>query len=238
MALGRSAPMLTSASPGRGGGDGAGAGRAQRATGSSTTIANSAAPTVVALSLARSALRSSGSERSAEFGSVNTVRCPHARARGGADSSALGGRPTCTGRLGGAAAAGRRRHFFFAELLLAASGADDGARAIGADVDVGFAWSGRRRWCRRRSSAASYRVIDNDRKFRSTDSSGALPRSLSAAEQRLGKISGIWQRQHCPLPSRARARGDWALPAGSSAARGIGCLSLLSRRSRRAFGLY
>ena len=57
MELGRSAPMLTSASPGRGGGDGAGAGRAQRATGSSPTIANSAAPTVVALSLARSALR-------------------------------------------------------------------------------------------------------------------------------------------------------------------------------------
>ena len=40
MALGRSAPMLTSASPGRGGGDGAGAGRAQR-------VANSAAPTLV-----------------------------------------------------------------------------------------------------------------------------------------------------------------------------------------------
>ena len=39
MELGRSAPMLTSASPGRGGGDGAGAGRAQPATGSSTTIA-------------------------------------------------------------------------------------------------------------------------------------------------------------------------------------------------------
>ena len=225
MALGRSAPMLTSASPGRGGGDGAGAGRAQPATGSSTTIANSAAPTVVALSLARSAPRSSGSERSAEFGSVNTVRCPHARARGGVDSSALGGRPTCTGRLGGAAAAGRRRHFFFAELLLAASGADDGARAIGADADVGFAWSGRRRWCRRRSSAASYRIIDNDRKFRSTDSSGALPRSLSAAEQRLGKISGIWQRQHCPLPSRAReaasiparSEADRPAPAGSAA---------------------
>ena len=43
-------------------------------------------------------------------------------------------------------------------------------------------------------AAASYRVIGNDRKFRSTDSGGALPRSLSAAEQRLGKISGIWQR--------------------------------------------
>ena len=80
--LGRSALMLTAASPGRGGGDGAGAGRAQRATGSSATIANSAAPTVVALSLARSALRSSGSERSAEFGSVNQVPLPsRARAR-------------------------------------------------------------------------------------------------------------------------------------------------------------
>ena len=75
LALGRSAPMLTSASPGRGGGDGAGAGRAQRATGSSATIANSAAPTVVALSLARSALRSSGSERSAEFGRVDHAGC-------------------------------------------------------------------------------------------------------------------------------------------------------------------
>ena len=47
LALGRSAPLLTSASPGRGGGDGAGAGRAQRATGSSPTIANSAALSVV-----------------------------------------------------------------------------------------------------------------------------------------------------------------------------------------------
>ena len=43
-------------------------------------------------------------------------------------------------------------------------------------------------------AAASYRVIGNDRKFRSTDSGGALPRSLSAVEQRLGKISGIWPR--------------------------------------------
>ena len=58
-------------------------------------------------------------------------------------------------------------------------GADAGARAIGADADGGFAWSGRRRWCRRRSSAASYRVIANDRKFRSTDS-GSQCRALSA----------------------------------------------------------
>ena len=73
--------------------------------------------------------------------SVNPSRCRQ-RARDGADSRALGGRPTCTGRLGGAAAAGRRRQFFLVELLLAASGADAGARAIGADADGGFAWSG------------------------------------------------------------------------------------------------
>ena len=60
--------MLMSASPGRGGGDGAGAGRAQRATGSSTTIAKF---------------------RSTDSGSVNGFSCPYARARGGADSSEL-----------------------------------------------------------------------------------------------------------------------------------------------------
>ena len=38
--------------------------------------------------------------------------------------------------------AGRRWHFFLAELLFTNSAADDGARAIGADADVGFAWSG------------------------------------------------------------------------------------------------
>ena len=59
LALGRSAPMLMAASPGRGGGDGAGAGRAQRATGSSPTIANSAAPTAV-LSMSSSLSRFSG----------------------------------------------------------------------------------------------------------------------------------------------------------------------------------
>ena len=60
LALGRSAPMLTSASPDRGGGDGAGADRAQRATGSSPTIGKSAAPTVgrSPASLSAAALRS------------------------------------------------------------------------------------------------------------------------------------------------------------------------------------
>ena len=116
-------------------------------------------------------------------------------------------RPTCTGRLGGAAAAGRRRHFFLAELLLAASAADAGARAIGADADVGFAWSGRRRWCRRRSSAASYRVIANDRKFGSTDSGTALT-ELSALTR---------AREAAPIPARSHA--DRPAPAGWAALR-------------------
>ena len=78
--------------------------------------------------------------RSTDSGTALTACAAVTRAReAGANSSALGGRPTCTGRLGGAAAAGRRRHFFFAELLLADSAVDAGARATGADADVGFA---------------------------------------------------------------------------------------------------
>ena len=53
------------------------------------------------------------------------------RARGAMQTDLL----TCSGRLGGAAAGGRRRQFLLAELLLADSGADAGARAIGADAD-------------------------------------------------------------------------------------------------------
>ena len=47
---------------------------------------------------------------------------------------------------------------------------DDGARAVGAidDDDVGFP-AGLRRWWRRRAARSEVRVIDNDRKFRSTD---------------------------------------------------------------------
>jgi hypothetical protein len=67
--------------------------------------------------------------------------------------------------LGGAAAAGRTMvrspaapsPFRFSELLLADF-------RFGA-TDVGFAGSGRRRWCRRRASAARYGVIDNDRQI-------------------------------------------------------------------------
>ncbi len=125
-----------------GGGDGAGAGRAQPATGSSPTIANSAAPTVVALSLARSALRSCGSERSAEFGRVDHAGCPHARARGRRRfQRAL--TPTDLHRP-----AGRRcgcwptSTFLFSGIVVGRFRGRTLELGIGADADVGFAWSG------------------------------------------------------------------------------------------------
>ena len=76
--LGRPAPMLTSASPGRGGGDGAGAAASYRVIGNDRKFRSTDSGGAL---LARSALRSSGSERSAEFGSVDHAGCPHARAR-------------------------------------------------------------------------------------------------------------------------------------------------------------
>ena len=119
MALGRPAPMLTSASPGRAAAM-SGAGRAQPATGSSTTIAK---------------FRSTDS--------VNQVRCPHARARGGR-------------RLQRARPADRPALAGWAALRLLADLDISFSRnwcwqlrrrtmelgAIGADADVGFAWSG------------------------------------------------------------------------------------------------
>jgi hypothetical protein len=58
--------------------------------------------------------------------------------------------------------------FVLAKLLVGRfwSGADDGAQAVAADV--GFAGSGRWRWCGRRSSATRYGVMTTDRKICST----------------------------------------------------------------------
>ena len=92
--------------------------------------------------------------------SVNHAGCGHARARGAGrfqraltptDRHRPAGRrcgcwPTSTVPFSGICCSQIRRRTL--------------ALGIGADADVGFAWSGRR-WCRRRSSAASYRVIDN-----------------------------------------------------------------------------
>ena len=87
--LGRSAPMLTSASPGRAAAMVPAPIERSELPGHRQQIGKSAALSVGrSPSLAQRCGRC-GSERSAEFGSVNRLRCRHARARGGADSSAL-----------------------------------------------------------------------------------------------------------------------------------------------------
>ena len=110
MELGRSAPMLTSASPGR-----AAAmvpapverselpGHRQR-----RQILQHRQWGALPRSLSAAA-RGRKDQRNLEA----STRCPHARTRGGEPIPASSDAdPTCTGRLGGAAAAGRRRHFF------------------------------------------------------------------------------------------------------------------------------
>ena len=98
---------------------------------------------------------------------------------------------------------------------------------IGADADVGFAWSGRR-WCRRRSSAASYRVIANRSENLQHRQWGALPRSLSAAAAAARKDQRNLAAFTALAALRARAKGrpiptssdaDRPAPAGSAALR-------------------
>ena len=77
-----------------------------------------------------------GSERSAEFGSVNHLSAAPTRAREAAPIPVSSERrPTCSGRLGGAAAAGRRRQFLFSEIVV-------GRFRFGATMELGR--SGRR----------------------------------------------------------------------------------------------
>ena len=89
---------------------------------------------------------------------------------------------------------------------MADSAADAGARAIGAAADVGFAWSGRR-WCRRRSRAASYRVIDNRSENLQHCQWGALTKRAVVTRA----------RKTAPIPARSDA--DRPAPAGWAALR-------------------
>jgi hypothetical protein len=59
------------------------------------------------------------------------------------------------------------------------SGADDGARAIGADADVGFAWSGGGDGAGAGRAQRATRSSTTIAKFRSTDSGRSLRRALS-----------------------------------------------------------
>ena len=125
-----------------------------------------------------------GSERSAEFGSVTHIRCPHARARlGGAllldlqidlqiDLQPRPGR--CRGlrpaRFDGAVAGGAVADSVFvisgSGQRWSSGGNSTDTGAIDDDDDVGF--GARRRWWRRRVAqrgSATYRVIDSDRQI-------------------------------------------------------------------------
>ena len=128
------------------------------------------------------------------IGSVNRLRCRHARARGRRQfQRAL--RPTDLHRP-----AGRRcgcwptSTFLFRGIVVGRFGGGRWSSGDRRRCCRRLRLIGRRRWCRRRSSAASCRVIDNRSENLQHCQCGALPRSLSAAELRLGKISGIWQR--------------------------------------------
>ena len=93
--------------------------------------------------------------------------------------------------------------FLLAELLLAASAADAGARAIGADADVGFAGSGRRRVPApvERSELPGHRQRSQIRQHLALTELSALTRAREAA----------------PIPARSDA--DRPAPAGSAALR-------------------
>ena len=124
-----------------------------------------------------------GSERSAEFGSVNPSRCPHARARRRRiPVSSEADRPA---PAGGAALrlVADVDSSFSRNCCWQIRGRTMRTMELGIGADVGFARSGRR-WCRRRSSAASYRVIDNRSENLQHCQWSALPRSLSAAARK------------------------------------------------------
>ena len=219
--------MLTSASPGRGG-DGAGADRAQPATGSSTTIGKSAALSVGRSPALAQRCGRCGSERSAEFGSVYRFALPsRARARRRRFQRAL--TPTDLHRP-----AGRRcgcwptSTVLFSGIVVGRFGGGRWSSGIGADADVGFAWS---------AAAMVPAPIERSQlpghRQRSANSAAptvvALSRARSALRPlRLGKISGIWQRlplcaaltrarETAPIPARSDA--DRPAPAGSAALR-------------------
>ena len=197
-----------------------GAGRGQGGTGSSPTIAKFCS-TDSGGALPRSL--NAADRKDQRNLAASTLLAAPTRAREAAPIPARSAsRPTCTGRLRGAAAAGRRRHFFLAELLLA-------------DFEVGR--SGRSmmmrpprwRWCR---APVEGREVPGHRQ-RSRNSAAPTVGALSLARStlRIGKISGIWQRQPFWLPPRARARRrrfQRARPADRPAPAGCAALRLLA----------
>ena len=93
MELGRSAPMLMSASPGRAAAMVPAPVERSQLPGHRQRSPNSAAPTVGRSPALAQRCGRCGSERSAEFGSVNHARCPHARANNRETRRLLTNRP-------------------------------------------------------------------------------------------------------------------------------------------------
>src|SRR5271156_3545482 len=180
MELGRSAPMLMlmSASPGRAAALVPAPVEGRQLRGHRQRSPNSAAPTVGALSLARAALRP------LRLGKISGIwqRIPctlPSRARARRRRFQRAPMPTDLHRP-----AGRRcscwltSTFLFGGIVGRRFGADDGARAIGADADadVGFAWSGGGAGAGAGGGQAATGSSATIAKFCSTDSGGALPR--------------------------------------------------------------
>ena len=138
--------MLTSASPGRGGGAGADRAKARYGVIDNRSEILQHLQRRRLLSLAQRC-GGCGTERSSEFGSVRHFRCRLARAEARRFPGALR-RSDLLEPPGRRAAAGDLVIFVLAKLLVGRFwfGADDGAQAV--DADVGFAGSGRWRWCR------------------------------------------------------------------------------------------
>jgi hypothetical protein len=84
--------------------------------------------------------------------------------------------------------------FLFGKIVVGRFGADAGARAIG--VDVGFAWSGRRRWCGADPAQRATGSSTTTTKFCSTDSGAARHEEEHLAEGRV-----------CLRPDRCKNQG-------------------------------
>ena len=144
-----------------------------------------------------------GSERSAEFGGVDHTVCTHARARGARRSSELRRQTDLHRPAGWRCGCWPTSPFRFSGLLFADSGA---TMELGRSAPM-LTWASPGRAAVMVPAPVEGRELRGHRQ-RSPNSAaptvGALPRSPPL---RLGKISGIWQRYHVAALTRAREAG-------------------------------
>ena len=186
-------PMMMSASPGRGGGDGDGAGRAQRGTGSSTTdrkICSTVSGALSSRSLSAAAAAARKDQRNlaalTTFAALTRAReagrfqRPRPDRPAGPPGRCCGCWPTSPVLFSGiccSADSGRRWSSGDRRPMMMSASPGRAAAMVTAPVERSEV-----RGHRQRSANSAALTV------------GRLPRSLSAAALRLGKISGIWQR--------------------------------------------